>query len=77
MKKNDIDPLGNLAEIIRKEGSITKGMLYKNSKLGIWEFKEYCRYLTDVYTDIIYDKKRKKFISETLSLSLFVQEAEK
>ena len=77
MKKNDIDPLNNLCEIIRKEGSITKGRLYKESKLGIWVFEKVVKYIPDVYDDIIYDKKSKKFIARSVSLSLFIQEAEK
>jgi len=76
MNKEDMLILSKLAELIRQEGSITKGMLYKNSNLSMWKFKEIKQYLPDLFEDIIYDRKKQRYTSQ-LSLSFFTKEAEK
>ena len=74
MNKNDVIALGDLVEIIRKEGSITKGMLYKKSNLSIWKYKELRPYLVELFEDIKYDRKKLRYISISCPLSLFSQE---
>ena len=64
LNRDDIADLNGLAEIIRKDGAITKGMLYKKCNLNIWRFRELARFLPDVYDDIIYDERHMKFISQ-------------
>ena len=70
MNKDDVIALNELVEIIRKNGSIHKSMLYKNSKLGIWKFKELVKYIPALYTDIIYSRGKNTYTSRH-SLSLF------
>ena len=77
MNRHDIALLSSLAEIIRKEGAITKGNLWKNSNLGIFKYEKIYSYIPVIYKDIIYDRKKKKFTCASASLSLFIQEAEK
>ena len=76
MNKDDIVSLNELAEIIRKHGAISKGMLYRNSKIGIWKFKELVKFLPEVYDDIRYNRKKLSY-NTTHSLSLFTQESMK
>ncbi len=73
MNKDDVIVLSELVEIIRKNGTITKGKLWKNSRIGIWKFKEIVKYLPDTYEDIIYSRKNKTYTSRH-SLSLFTKE---
>jgi len=74
MNVHDIRLLSELAETIRKEGAISKGMLWKNSKLGIFKFEKIYHYIPVIYEDIIYDRKKKKFTCMSASLSLFTEE---
>jgi len=76
MNKDDVSILNDLANVIRKHGSISKGMLWKNSKLGIYEYDKIRPYLSVVYEDIRYNRKKQTYTC-SLSLSLFTQEIEK
>ena len=76
LNRDDIADLNGLAEIIRKDGAITKGMLYKKSKVNIWRFRELVRFLPDVYDDISYDRKHTSFIT-LHSHTLFSKECER
>ena len=73
MNKDDVIVLNELAEMIRKNGAISKRTLYKNSKIGIWKFKEIIQYLPEVFDDIHYNRKKQTYTSRH-SLSLFTQE---
>lgn len=74
MQKADVKNLSELAEIIRKHGAITKTKLWKNSSLSIWEIEKIKHYIPEMFSDIIYDKKKSMFISRLVSLSLFTEE---
>jgi len=69
--------LSALAELIRKEGSITKGNLYKNCKLSYSVFYKLCPLIDDVFEDIMFDRIKQKFTCRNISLSLFFREADK
>lgn len=76
MNKDDVKVLNSLAKMIRKEGSVTKGNLYKNCNLSISKFDKIKSYLPTVFEDIVYDIKTQTFtsslgVSLSPSLSLF------
>jgi len=76
LNRDDIADLNGLAEIIRKDGAITKGMLYKKCNMNIYRFRELVRYIPDVYNDIHYDRKHLSFIT-THTHTLFSRECER
>jgi len=77
MRRLDIVRLNVLAELIRKNGAITKGNLWKNCNLSISTYNKIRPFITETYDDIIYDRKKQMFICRAKFLSLFIQEAEK
>ena len=77
MRRLDIVRLNVLAELIRKNGAITKGTLWKNCNLSISTFEKLKPYIVRTYEDIIYDRKKQMFICRTKFLSLFIQETER
>jgi len=72
MNQDDIAYLNELVDIIRNDESISKGMLYKKCKIGIWKFKELTRYLPDLYTDIHYDKKKQVYTTLSHTPMFFI-----
>ena len=70
MNTDDMKVLSNLADIIRKSGSITSVELWKKTDLSIWQFEKIKKYIPELFDDIELDRKRKSYTSRN-SLSLF------
>ena len=73
MNPDDMKILSSLADIIRKNGSISPEELWKNSDLSISQFKEIKKYILVLFEDIKLDRKHKKYISRN-NISNFVEE---
>ena len=73
MNKDDMIILNELADIIRKNGSISKTELWKKTSLSIWQFDKIKQYLPELFDDIEFNRKKKAFVAQK-SLSLFFSE---
>ncbi len=73
MNPDDMKVLNDMASTVRKHGVIKSDDLWKSTSLSIWQFKEYKKYLPQLFEDIIYDRKHQKYISRN-NISQFVDE---
>ena len=73
MNPDDMMILNSMASTVRKHGSILPIDLWKTTDLSIWQFEKFKKYLPQLFEDIIYDRKHKKYISRN-NISQFVDE---
>tara|TARA_R100001244_G_scaffold86619_1_gene66116 strand:+ start:325 stop:690 length:366 start_codon:yes stop_codon:yes gene_type:complete len=59
--KKWLEQCENLANIIKKEREINETSLLEQSGLSIWVFKKLKPHLLELYSDIVYYKKEKKY----------------
>ncbi len=63
MNQDDMKVLNDMAAAVRKHGALKPLELWKTTDLSIWQFEKFKKYLPQLYEDIIYDRKHKKYIS--------------
>ena len=73
MNRDDMTVLNELADVIRKNGSIKKTNLWKLTTLSIWQFDKLKQYIPATFEDIEYNRKKQTFTSRN-NMSLFSKE---
>ena len=73
MNRDDMEILNEIADIIRKNGSIKKTELWKLTTISFWKFEKIKQYIPAAFDDIKYDRKHQKYISRN-NISQFVDE---
>ena len=63
MNRDDMTILNEVADIIRKNGSIKKTELWKLTTLSIWQFDKLKQYIPATFEDIEYHRKKQSFES--------------